>query len=263
MLEHYLSIKNKLQDTSIKDIIYLDYVDSTNDYAHMLAIQGYPSGTVVVANRQLKGRGRQHNKWYSPQGNLYASILLKPKDINLEISAIIPAFTYLGAISSVCAISGVYNVKTTLKWPNDIVFKDRKLGGVLTEARISGNEIVFVIIGIGLNVNIDMSAFPEDIVQRVISLSHICGKVLDIPTLLLNILIKFDDFYKQIKTEGLAPIINVWLQNSSTLQRNVRVVDGDILYEGIAEGLDDMGRLLIRDFNGKIFHLSNGHLYFL
>lgn len=258
-----MDIKKGLQETFIKEIIYLKEVDSTNDYAQGLAKEGYPSGTVVISDKQIRGRGRQHNKWFSPEGNLYMSILIRPKDMSLAIPTIIPAFTYIGALSCVKGIYDVCSVRTTLKWPNDIVYMDKKLGGVLTETRISGKEIVFVIVGIGLNINTDIKEFPEEIKNRSVSLAHICGKEIDKSKVLFGLLLQFDGFYRLVKAEGLAPIIGEWIQNNSTLNRNVRVIEGEVIYEGFAQEIDEGGRLVVQGIDGRTIHINNGSLYFL
>lgn len=252
-----------LKDTFINEIIHLKEIDSTNDYLHALALKGYPNGTVVISDIQTRGRGRHQNIWYSPEGNLYMSILLRPQKILHNTSSMLTAFTFLGAISCVKVIDELYSLKATLKWPNDIVYQDKKLGGVLTETRFTGSDVLFVIIGIGININSKLETFPAEITDKATSLIHLLAKEINIEDVMISLLLKLDYYYKMLMSEGLNPILKAWILNNSTLGRKVRIETADNSYEGIAEGLDDLGRLLVKKSDGTVSALSNGHLFYL
>ncbi|MCX8026243.1 MAG: biotin--[acetyl-CoA-carboxylase] ligase [Thermodesulfovibrionales bacterium] len=257
------SLPEILKDTFIKEIIHLKDIDSTNDYTHALALKGYPNGTVVISDKQTRGRGRHQNIWHSPEGNLYMSVLLRPQKMLHNTSSMLTAFTFLGAISCVKMIAELCSLKATLKWPNDIVYQDKKLGGILTETRFTGSDVLFVIIGIGLNINSKLETFPQEITDTATSLIHLLGQKINIEEVMKTLLLKMDYYYNKLISDGLNPILKEWMIHNSTIGRKVRIETVENSYEGVAEGLDDLGRLLIKKSDGTVSAISNGHLFFL
>ncbi|MGC8938865.1 MAG: biotin--[acetyl-CoA-carboxylase] ligase, partial [Thermodesulfovibrio sp.] len=143
-----------------KEIVVYDEVESTNSKANELLKQGYPSGTVVIADRQTKGKGRLGRTWISPSGkNLYMSIALKP--------GIPPKYATLLTLTSVVACTTALrrytDIPVMIKWPNDMLIDDKKIGGILTEMKIEGEKIKSAVVGIGINVNMTEEDIPEEI----------------------------------------------------------------------------------------------------
>ncbi len=151
-----------------KEIIFHESIDSTNTLAMELAEKGVSHGTVIIADRQLKGKGRLGRTWFSPpKGNIYMSVIVRPeiepKDATL--------LTIMSAISCARAIRNSTGLEVKIKWPNDLMVSDlpvawqtgRKLGGILTEMKSDQDRIVFAVIGIGINVNARLDMFPDDI----------------------------------------------------------------------------------------------------
>lgn len=184
-----------------KNIIYLKKVDSTNNFAAELISSKEKrhkdlNGTVILAETQKKGRGRFERVWLSPQGGLWFTIILKTK---LEEKNL-PEVTLIAAYSIASVLNTEYNLKATIKWPNDIYYERSKLGGILTEVeKIKGD--IFLIIGIGINANLD----TEDLIpfNKVISsIKTILGKDIERESLLAKILLDFErnyDYYSRTK----------------------------------------------------------------
>ena len=188
--------KNFLETDHIgKNIIYLKKVDSTNNFASKLIInkeerQEGLNGTVVLAETQKKGKGRLKRVWISPEGGLWFTIILKTgiEEKNL------PEVTLIAAYSIAAVLDTEYNIKTIIKWPNDIYYKRLKLGGILTEVEKINSDI-YLIIGIGINANLnteDLAPFGK----KSISIKTILGKDIERESFLSKILLDFERDYK-------------------------------------------------------------------
>ena len=184
-----------------KNIIYLKKVDSTNNFASELVSSKEKrykdfNGTVVLAETQKKGRGRFERVWLSPQGGLWFTIILKT---TLEEKNL-PEVTLIAAYSIASVLITEYNLKATIKWPNDIYYERSKLGGILTEVEKIKDDI-FLIIGIGINVNLD----TEDLIpfnEETSSIKTLLGKDIERELLLAKILLDFErnyDYYSRTK----------------------------------------------------------------
>ncbi|HHV61505.1 MAG TPA: biotin--[acetyl-CoA-carboxylase] ligase [Firmicutes bacterium] len=148
-------------------IIHLDEVDSTNLFARKLAERGEPEGTCVVAKRQTAGRGRMKRVWFSPEGGLWFSVILRPC-VEARYTGQIGL---IGALAVARVVRKIAGIDARVKWPNDVVVKGRKLCGVLAEARITGDRIEYVILGVGLNLYIGRDELPEELRDRATSVS--------------------------------------------------------------------------------------------
>ncbi len=252
-------------------IIYLNAVDSTNTYLDGLAKKGYPHGTVVVADTQTAGRGRFGRVWFSPpKRNIYMSILVRPSRGRVDLSdyAILPM---LAGIACARAINKALSLKTgesplrvTLKWPNDILLKEKKLGGILVDSRIenirSGNT--YFIVGIGINVNMTLEEMPEDIKDIATSLYIATGMEFSKNEVIEEILKEFSKIYEEFLNNGKAYIVSEWQSRSSTIGRSVRALlsDGTEIY-GKAIAVDENGYLLIAMYDGGIELIKAGDIY--
>ncbi|MCX7793371.1 MAG: biotin--[acetyl-CoA-carboxylase] ligase [Thermodesulfovibrionales bacterium] len=249
-------------------IIILDRVDSTNTYLSILAKEGYPHGTVVIADTQTAGRGRFRRQWFSPPGkNIYMSILVKPEGVNQSLSdfSILPL---LAGIASARAIRYFTGLPVNLKWPNDLLLYEKKLGGILVESHMApsvGILDAYFIVGIGINVNMKREELPEDIKDIATSLYMIAGREFERKPLIEEILKEFFILYEEFKSEGKTYIISEWQSLSSTLGRKVRCLmpDGREI-TGRAVALDDNGYLIVEKDGvlesikaGDVFHCSS------
>jgi BirA family biotin operon repressor/biotin-[acetyl-CoA-carboxylase] ligase len=234
-----------------KYIHHFDCVDSTMDVAFKLGISGYPEGTVVCAETQKKGRGRMGRSWLSPKSKgIYASIILRPKLLPNETARL----TLLSAVAISEAIRDMTGLFSYIKWPNDILINDRKLGGILTEIDAEMDIVKFAIIGLGINVNAKSSQLPP----RATSISQEKGGVFSRVELLREILRKLDKLYLLLQRQGFGPVIERWRELSSTIGRRVKVSYKREHIEGEAIDVDLDGGLLIRSDYGFIEKIMAG-----
>jgi BirA family biotin operon repressor/biotin-[acetyl-CoA-carboxylase] ligase len=239
------------------EIHIFDKVESTNDIAKDFAIKGYREGTVVIADSQSRGRGRLGRRWESPSGvGIYLSIILKPEKV-------MPQLTLVTGISVVEAIQHITCYEESLrsrscaglKWPNDIIINGKKVGGILTEGILKGSR---VIVGIGVNVNTELSMFPDELRDRATSLLIGTGKRTDRNLLIAELLNRFEYRYKRF-LEG-DEVITEWKGFSNTVGRRISVNIGDKTLDGIAEMLDNDGSLMLRLDNGSLKKITAGEV---
>ncbi|TAJ07042.1 MAG: biotin--[acetyl-CoA-carboxylase] ligase [Nitrospirae bacterium] len=227
----------------------LQETTSTNHEAMKLAQQGAPDGTVLVAETQTAGKGRLGRSWYSPPGdNLYCSVILRnqPADNLTGWLSVIPL---LSAVAVARAIQRVADLKPLLKWPNDILAGDRKLGGLLCESSLSGPSTTFVVVGIGLNVNGSREGFPEDIRDIATSIAAETGRPCDRASLLASILLELELYSETLLTRPPDTFLSEYARLCSTLGRRVRVSlsEGQTI-EGLADSIAPDGSLrIVRD----------------
>ena len=231
-----------------RTIYYYDTVESTNLLAIELAQQGTPEGTVVLADQQLRGRGRGTRSWHSPAGvGIYCSVVLQPATAPAKAQLI----SLMAGVSIVKAIALRTGLSPRVKWPNDILINDKKVAGILLESRMSGAQIGHSVIGFGINVNNASTDLPENIKMNASSLSMELEKPVDRSTLLIEIFSELERLY-HIFQHGDSPIIlEQWRHYSSTLGQRVRIWQKDRATEGIAVDLTEDGGLLVRLEGGK------------
>lgn len=184
-------------------------IDSTNKHAFDLAKKGETEGTIIFATEQTGGKGRGENTWTSPKGNLYFSIILRPKLDGEEIKyfPIIVGYT-------ICAVLAKYNISSNLKWPNDIKIEGKKVGGILIQTGITGENIDFVTVGIGLNVNTDPVNFDDSLKETASYIRKFSDKNFDLEKLFEEILESFSNTYSEFcskkRDERTKWIKNIW-----------------------------------------------------
>lgn len=224
---------------------YHDSLPSTMDEAFRLGMEGAPEGTVVCAETQTKGRGRLGRGWVSPKHKgIYCSIILRPKLSPSDISKL----TLLTAVAVAEAIECITHIRPMIKWPNDLLVKNRKLAGILTELRAEVDRMKFVVVGIGLNVN----NTGAQLIDGATSLKNEAGQPLSRVELLREILRVFERWYFQCQSGDFNDLLNVWKERSLTLGKRVRVTDPASVIEGVAVDLDADGGLLVRQDSGVI-----------
>ena len=228
-----------------KKVYHYDTVDSTMDIAMDLAMKGCPEGTVVCTESQHKGRGRLGRSWQSTKyKGIYFSLVLRPKLLPLEC----PKLTLLAAVSCCEAIRKISGIDCLIKWPNDLVVGNKKIGGILIEMNAEADRIKFLIIGVGINVNTPISMLPA----MASSLKELSGKRISRIDLLKQTLRNIDKEYTFFQNSDFKDIINKWRKFSSTLGHRVKVVCHKEHFEGEALDIDDDGGLLLRDDVGIV-----------
>ncbi len=229
-------------------IHFLEHTSSTNAEALALAQEGAADGTVVLADHQTAGRGRLGRIWHSPPGNnLYCSILLSPRSsAGPQDNALtwIPLSTGVAVARTLRRASGL---AVTLKWPNDILVNEKKIGGVLCERTGSlQNSDSLIVVGIGLNVNLPSEAFPEEIRPAATSLAAEAGRTFDRSALLAALLLELERCWLQLFSAGPGEATAAYTEFCSTIGHRVRVtVAGDTTVEGRAMQIGPDGSLVI------------------
>ena len=223
-------------------IEYREETGSTNTEALRLALEGTPEGTVVVADAQTEGRGRLDRTWESPPSkNLYLSVVLRP-DIPAVTASLVPLMTGV-AVADV--LSQHCPGRVRLKWPNDVLVGGKKICGMLTEMRPRGDRVQFLIVGIGLNVNMRKLDFPPGLRDTATSLQIETDCELDRLDVAVRLFEALERWYRIFLGGGRDAIREAWLRVADIVGRRVEVVCGDAVQRGTVAGLDASGALLL------------------
>jgi len=214
----------------------------------------------VLADSQEKGKGRLGRFWISPSGvNIYMSIITRP-EADPEDTTLL---TIMAAVGCTIALRRVTDLNVSIKWPNDLMASDKKLGGILTEMKTCPGRVIFAIIGIGINVNVDIDVFPDDVKKIATSVKNETSKVYSRTEIIAEILNELDKWYKILKGMGKKILLTEWQRLTSTLGREVKVSVGKETFAGLAESLDDKGMLILRLMSGELKRISSGDLTIL
>jgi len=228
-------------------------LESTNTTAYRIAQQSAPEWTVVVADVQTKGRGRRGNKWESPKGGLWFSILLRP---NLPSRRLL-LLQFLAATATRKAIGNETSLDVKLKWPNDLVLGSAKLGGILIESKTQGERVSFAVLGIGLNVNQGKAQLPPG----AISMRLVSGKQHNLRVLLRAILDQIRSSLDDLNHPS--KIMDEWWRNCIHRPLRVQVTFPKGTITGISRTIDEGGSLLIETDDHKIRKVNEGSLRIL
>ncbi len=227
-----------------KQLVYYDEIDSTNRVASELARSGAEEGTVVIADGQTQGRGRNARTWYSPPGvNLYFTVILFPPVERLHY------LPYVAGLSVVRTMD-LLRIDSDLKWPNDILINGKKAGGILIQTSIEQNRLQFALAGIGINVN--AREFPEELRAIAISLSQVLGREIQREELLADILFDLEQLYGRIAGMSWEEMTDLMGRYSSIVVGcPVEIEQQGEIKSGVTEGLDSMGGLIVRTTAGR------------
>ncbi|MEO9365287.1 biotin--[acetyl-CoA-carboxylase] ligase [Candidatus Nitrosocaldus cavascurensis] len=246
----------------VKEIIYYEEVESTQDVALRLAEQGRDS-ILVVAERQSRGRGRASRRWISPDGGVWFSLIIKPRISVRDVTL----FSLATALAVCNTINGKFNFAARIKWPNDVIINYKKVAGILIDMSIEHDAINYAVVGIGVNANVSI-----DSIERMIgyadkshyygstSLMHELGKAVDRVRLLASLLRELEHIYSRLayKDEMLAAI------RATIMLGPVRVIEGEgndaLTIEGVAIDVDDDGSLLVKS-DGMIKKVTSGYVH--
>lgn len=233
---------------------YLDSTDSTNSFVRD-RINDLAEGTTVVADSQTAGRGRLQRQWFSPPGvNLYMSILLKPAVPPM----LAPQLSLVAGAALLKAFHAHGLDDAVLKWPNDIVYKGRKLAGVLCEMEAETDVIHAVIIGIGVNVNI--VGFPSELKKIATSIRRELGNPVSRPAIAREILNRLDHEYALWQDSGLRNIVPFINGHSQLSGQQIKVVLPRTTLHGTAQHINESGHLLMRKEDGSDIEISSGEV---
>jgi BirA family biotin operon repressor/biotin-[acetyl-CoA-carboxylase] ligase len=240
-----------------KCIFFAHEVGSTNDWAKELAELDAPEGTVAIAETQTSGRGRLGRKWISPKGGLGFSIIFRPKLKPHETVKLM----FLACLAVAETLRDLYGLKTETKWPNDVLVDGRKVCGILSEMKTVGEKMEYVIIGIGVNANLDVEKeFPKELWETATSIQKALGRKISLEELFKALLEKMESLYQQFLKEGFMPILEKWKSYASFLGCEVEVRgDGERL-EGTASNVDEDGALILKLKDGSTRRVFAGDL---
>lgn len=228
-------------------IIYHKQIDSTNTELSRMALRGASHGTVVLADAQTAGKGRRGRRWESPVGeNIYMSLLLRPEMQPEKAPMLTLVMAY--CVAKVLKKQGFEKVQ--IKWPNDLVLSGKKVCGILTEMSLDGNQIQHVIVGVGINVN--NQAFPEEIKGMATSLRMERGRFIDRKEIVENILVEFWKEYERfVEVGNLSQIWEIYNDMLVNCGKEVCVLEPESAYEAVALGINQEGQLRVRLENGE------------
>lgn len=241
-----------------KDVRCYGSVDSTNEVAVALCHGDAPvSGTVIIADRQEKGKGRLGRKWISPPGlNIYMSIVIVP-GISTRHATLL---TILSSVACATALRKACGAGVSIKWPNDLMIGGKKIGGILTETRADPDRIAWAVVGIGINVNMDSGSFSRDIRETATSIKGETGIYHPRSGLIVAILKEFENSYKMLLNKGAPGLVEKWKRLSGMLGKQVSITSGGRPVSGIAEDIDEEGLLYLRLPSGELKKIGAGDL---
>ena len=238
-----------------RDIQVFEQTTSTNDVVEKLARDGVQEGVVVFAESQTKGRGRLGRKWISPERKgLWFSVLLRPDLRPQEATQL----TVASATALRRAIAAETGLKPEIKWPNDILIGGKKVAGILTELSAELDRVRHIILGIGVDVNLDAGELPVELRKLATSLKLESGGMISRAELAVAILQALDEDYARIGAGKFAAVADEWEAHCATIGKNVTVRVGDRQIRGRAESLDDDGALLVRSEHGHLERVIGG-----
>jgi BirA family biotin operon repressor/biotin-[acetyl-CoA-carboxylase] ligase len=238
-----------------REIHVFQETTSTNDVAARLARGGALEGAVVFAESQTKGRGRMGRSWISPAGKgLWFTVLLRPD--------LPPQGTTQLTVAAATALSRAITLQTgivpEIKWPNDLLIRGRKIAGILTEMRAELDRVQEVLLGIGMDVNLEPGDFADGLRRIATSLRIETGQKVNRAELAVAVLRELDRDYQAVMEGRFERLAEQWQERCSTLGCQVAIRFGDRVIRGRAESLDNDGALLVRGLHGHLERIVGG-----
>lgn len=241
-------------------LLSYDVLDSTNEEAKRLADGGAAHGAVIWSRRQTAGKGRMGREWVSAEGNLYATFLLSPPCDLLACSQL----SFVAAVAAANTVAPIIPKDGAIecKWPNDILYDGRKLGGILLESFCTldehAEEKQWVAIGVGINID----SYPEDTHFPATCLRETGVEIISAKIVLSRFVYNFIHAYDLWCDEGFEPIRQRWIESAYRLGGTTEVAVGDMHYKGAFQGIDECGRLLLAVPDGSIQPITAGDVFF-
>ena len=244
-----------------KYLYYLPEIESTNVYAQKLAREGAPEGTIVISDYQTEGKGRLDRVWESSkEANVLMSIVLRPR-LNIEKVVRITLASseiVVGALEQFLKKSKIKNIEFTVKWPNDILVNGKKIAGILTESSLRDKNVVFVVVGIGLNVNQDISKLSADIMDVSTSLAAEAGKKFNREKIISEIITAYEKKYYLLERTNYDQVIQEWKDRCPHIGHEMEIETYLTLEKGKFVDVNERGVLLYQIEDGKVKELVSG-----
>jgi BirA family biotin operon repressor/biotin-[acetyl-CoA-carboxylase] ligase len=251
-------LRRKLTTDVIGHHVYVfGTVDSTNRVLHTLAARGAREGTVVLAERQTAGRGRHGHAWFSPEAaNLYISVLFRPTFAVRELAMFAP-------IASLALVEAIWceGAPARIQWPNNVVVGGRKVGGVLVETVAAGDGIAHVILGVGVNLNVDRPALEAALgpaSTAAASLHEVVGREIDRNAFAASWLNRLDKWHRTFLTRGPSAVVAAWRGRDTLRGRRLEIRTETENWTGWGRGIDADGALLVEDDGGRTHRVLSG-----
>lgn len=224
---------------------FFETIDSTNTYAMQLAAEGAAEGTLVVADAQTGGRGRLGRSWVSPAGvNLYCSLILRPP----IAASLAPQINLVAAVAVADTLAGLDGPPPAIKWPNDVLLSGKKVCGILAEMQTRGEHLQAIILGIGVNLNARLEAFPQELRDKASSLFVVTGTPVERAAFAASLLTHLEQAYLLWLEEGFPALRAAWERYAADLiGRQIAVAAQGEAISGTVLGLDTDGALLVRE----------------
>ncbi|MBN1662909.1 MAG: biotin--[acetyl-CoA-carboxylase] ligase [Deltaproteobacteria bacterium] len=250
------TLKERLAGKLIgRQVHFLEEIGSTNDYAFKLAHDGAPEGAVVIAESQTSGKGRMNRVWQSPpRRNLYTSIVFRPPVEPAAASQI----TLVAGVAAAQTLASYCPGRAAIKWPNDVMIGGRKACGILTEMKTAGNGVEFVVVGIGVNINIRKEELDEAFREHSTSVREEVGGPVSRLDMAVQLYENLERLYARFIREGFAGIRQLWLDNTDMVGKAIRVAFRDDIKEGRVAGIDHDGALLLGNNPGETVRIIAG-----
>jgi len=247
----------EIQTTVLGYKIYrYENVQSTNDIAKEIAKKTSAEKIVILAETQTHGKGRLGRRWISPRGGVWLSITLRPRITPKEALKL----TFITSSAVARTIKTMFGLKTEVKWPNDVLVNGRKICGILTETSTKDSVVEFVVVGVGINANIDLESFPINLQETVTTLKHELGYKIKRRALTRNFLQNFEHCYKHLHQGLWSTLLQEWKSMAAFLGEQVEVTSFDEVFEGEAWDINEDGSLIIRLKNGTLKKIVTGDL---
>ena len=241
-----------------RNMYYFDTTDSTQRQAIGMAANGAPDGTIIIAKTQSDGRGRSSKRWISPKGSIGISVILRPRFDILAITL----FPMAASLALSSAIKKTLDIQTHLKWPNDLVLKDKKVAGILVDASLESNRIESLILGVGINFDIDAKSVEKMLkdTPNFYGASSLLKNKKTHPRILVRMFLEeLENVYYSMNRGETDWIVKEWTRLSCTIGRNISVSTAGKTISGKAIRMDDDGALMVRK-DGKLVRVMAGDI---
>ena len=236
------------------EILFFESLDSTNNYVRE-NVDKLDNRAIVLAKTQTHGRGRLERRWDSSfKDNLYFSLVLK----DIKKSSHAQNITQVAALAIVETLKK-YQIKALIKWPNDVLVNNKKISGILSETSIKGNELEFLILGIGININMSKNLLDE-IDQPATSLSVELNRNQDNLLFLNSFLDVFYPYYDRLLHSGFEELVDEWKKNISLIGKDVRIKNLNSIFKARVLDINDDGTLKVELVNKDIKNISCGDI---
>lgn len=226
-----------------KNLIHKTQISSTQKIAHQLAMDGAKNGTIVVADEQTEGKGRMNRSWHSAKNRgIWMSIILRPEILPIEA----PQLTLLAASALAEMMDKIYGIDPKIKWPNDLLIKNKKMAGILTEMQAEQDRINYIVLGIGINVNHDKADIPKELQNHATSLKLETKKEWDIHALIQELLTGFEQEYENFLANGFPEVKKKWERYGYRIGEVMTIKTGKEVYNAELIGIEADGALRVR-----------------